>query len=254
MNNRVLVPEQLNEELANDKVHIWCSDEHRKHFINRRGILRTILGYYLGVEPSRLQFCYGKNEKSVLADMFGNGYVHFNLSHSKGLALYAFSRHHEIGVDFEHIRDIPEMEQIARRFFSAGENAVFHALPKSKKKEVFFSFWTRKEAVLKATGDGLSRPLDRFDVSLAPGEPARLLRIDGGSKTIPQWLVQDLKPAPGFAAAFAVEAKVSMSNMDNRFVNLPVVNSQDLIHSLNIDFPEGIEKTKGEICVASQAY
>jgi len=129
------------------------------------------------------------------------------LSQSDGLALYAFTRDREIGVDIEHIRDISEMEQIAEQFFSARENAVFRTLPKSKKKEAFFNCWTRKEAFIKAIGEGLSWPLDSFDVSLIPGEPARLLKIEGDSKAASRWSIQDLKPAFGFAAAFAVKGR-----------------------------------------------
>ena len=194
----------MDERIRAERFHF---EEHRKCFIIRRGILRTILGYYLGVEPSRLQFCYGKNEKPVLADTFGKGKVHFNLSYSEGLALYAFTRYHEIGVDIEYIRDVSEMEQIVERYFSAREKDVFQALPEGDKKEAFFNCWTRKEAFIKSTGDGLSWPLDRFDVSLVPGEPARLLSIDGDSKAVCRRLIQNLKPAPGFAAAFAVEGR-----------------------------------------------
>ena len=234
MNNRLSAPQQLNEELTSEEIHIWCTsleqpvslfqrllsvgeriraerfhfEEHRKYFIIRRGILRTILGYYLGVEPSRLQFCYGKNEKPALAGTLGKGKINFNLSHSEGLALYALARYHEIGVDIEYIRDVPEMEQIVERYFSAGEKDVFRSLPDHKRKEAFFNWWTRKEAFIKATGDGLSWPLDRFDVSLVPDEPARLLKIDGESETASRWLIHELKPAPGFAAAFAAEGRI----------------------------------------------
>jgi len=180
-------------------------EEDGRRFIVRRAILRTILSGYLSVEPSRFQFCYGKNGKPQVADTFGEGKISFNLSHSEGLALYAFAREREIGVDIEHVRDIPEMEQIAESYFSARENAIFRTLPENERKEAFFNCWTRKEAFIKATGDGLSWPLDRFDVSLVPGEPARLLRIEGDSKAASQWFIQDLKPAFGFAAAFAVK-------------------------------------------------
>jgi 4'-phosphopantetheinyl transferase len=231
MNNLLSVPQRLDRELTTGEIHIWyasldtpisqfwgllATDEKkragrfhfqadRKRFIVRRGILRTILGYYLSIEPSQFRFYYGKNEKPALADTFGKEKVHFNLSHSEGIALYAFARNREIGVDIERIRDISEMGQIAERFFSKRENAVLQALPKSKKKEAFFNCWTRKEAFIKAIGDGLSYPLDRFDVSLVPGEPARLLKVEGYSKVAPQWSIQDLKPASGFAAALAVK-------------------------------------------------
>ena len=145
--------------------------------------------------------------KPALADTSGKETIRFNLSKSDRVVLFAFTRDRGIGVDIERVRDISEMDQIAERFFSVRENAVFRALPESKKKEAFFNCWTRKEAFIKASGDGLSRSLDKFDVSLVPGEPARLLRTEGDSKGASRWSIQDLKPASGFAAAFAVEVR-----------------------------------------------
>ncbi len=182
-------------------------EKFRKNFIVCRGILRMLLSCYLGVEPSHLQFCYGKNGKPALADTFGKGTIHFNLSKSDGVAIYAFNRDCEIGVDIERIRDLSEMDQIAERFFSIRENEVFHVLPKSKRKEAFFNCWTRKEAFIKAVGDGLSWPLDKFDVSLFPGEPARLLRINGNSEETSFWSIQALTPAPNYVAAYAVRGR-----------------------------------------------
>ncbi len=229
-------PPPLDLELKTDEIHVWCAsldqpvsqfqrlrqtlsmdertkaerfhfERDRKRFNAGRGILRTILGWYLGGEPNRLQFCYGKNGKPALADTFGNGGIHFNMSRSVGLALYAFTRDREIGVDIERVRDISEMDQIAERFFSVKENAVFRTLPKSKRKEAFFRCWTRKEAFIKAIGKGLSMPLDKFDVALVPGKPARLIRIEGDSKEASRWTIRELKPAAGFAAAFALEGR-----------------------------------------------
>ena len=228
-------PPPLDLELKTDEIHVWCAsldqpvsqfqrlrqtlsidermraerfhfEQDRKRFIVGLGILRTILGRYLSVQPSELRFCYGKNGKPRLTDTSGNQIVYFNMSRSGGLALYAFTRDREIGVDIEYIHDLSEMDQIAKRFFSFGENNVFRELPESKKKEAFFRCWTCKEAFIKAVGGGLSHPLDKFDVSLDPGEPARLLRIEGDSKAASRWTIQELKPASGFTAAFALQA------------------------------------------------
>ncbi len=231
-------PSPLDLELKTDEIHVWCAsldqpvsqfqrlrqtlsvdegttaerfhfERDRKRFNAGRGILRTILGWYLGVEPSRLQFYYREDGKPALADTFGKGRIHFNLSHSEGLALYAFTRDREIGVDIEYIHELSEMDQIAERFFSVKENAVFRTLPKSKKKEAFFRCWTCKEAFIKAIGDGLSHPLDKFDVSLVPGEPARLLSVEGYSKAASRWTIQELRPGSDFVAAFAIEGRSS---------------------------------------------
>lgn len=182
-------------------------EKDRKRFITRRGILRMILGRYLSIEPNRLQFSYGKSGKPALTDTFGKGTILFNVSDSGRLALYGFTRDREIGVDIEQVHDISDMDQIAERFFSVRENAIFHALPERNKKEAFFKCWTRKEAFIKAVGDGLSRPLDTFDVSLGPDEPARLLRIEGDSNDPPRWSIQELELAPGYASAFGIEGR-----------------------------------------------
>jgi len=90
-------------------------------------------------------------------------------------------------------------------FFSARENATLRAIPDSRKLEAFFNCWTRKEAYIKAVGEGLSRPLDQFEVSLAPGEPAQLLSVEGASEETANWSLEALVPAPGYVAAVAVE-------------------------------------------------
>lgn len=179
-----------------------------RRYIVRRGILRKILAGYLGTEPGRLRFCYGANGKPMLSNTYSQEKIHFNLSHSEGLALYAFTRDREIGVDIEFVREVPEMEQIVANFFPAGERADFETVPESMKKEAFFNGWTRKEAFIKATGGGLSLPLDSFEVSLAPGEPARLLAIEGDPAAAARWSVLDLATDAGFAAALAVKGQI----------------------------------------------
>ena len=222
-------------ELAAHEIHIWCAalnqsiarvqmlprtlpvdellraerfhfEKDRKSFIITRGILRMILGSYLGAEPNRLRFYYGKYGKPALADTFGKKTIHFNLSHSNGVALFAFTRDCEIGVDVEEMREIEDLDQIAGRFFSEGENKVFCGLPEDKKKEAFFNCWTRKEAFMKACGDGLSRSLDKFEVSLVPGGPAQLLEMEGNSREAARWSIQDLRPAHNYVGAVAVKA------------------------------------------------
>ncbi|UCG11946.1 MAG: 4'-phosphopantetheinyl transferase superfamily protein, partial [Deltaproteobacteria bacterium] len=185
----------------------FCFDQHRREFIVRRGVLREMLGRYLDLEPNQMQFNYGPKGKPILAGDHGRGPLGFNLSHSCGLALYVVSREGRIGVDLEHIRLIAEMQQIVTQHFSALENKVFQALPTTKKQEAFFSGWTRKEAFVKAIGDGLSMSLDTFDVSMVPGGSARVMNIRGDSKSASRWLIRDLRPAPGFVGALAMEGE-----------------------------------------------
>lgn len=175
-----------------------------KRFIVARGLLRAILSRYLDMEPGQLRFCYSPYGKPALATTPGQD-ISFNVSHSHGLAFYAVTRGREIGVDLERIREDLDCEQIAARFFSPHENAVLRALPAKLKPEAFFNCWTRKEAYIKAKGGGLSSSLDQFDVSLAPGEPATLLKTRGDPEEATHWSLRALRPGPGYVAALAVE-------------------------------------------------
>lgn len=202
--------QQLAQTLTPDerlRVERFHFERDRQRFIVGRGILRMILGQYLGLEPGRLQFCYGPHGKPALAGTFTGqtGRLCFNLAHSQNLALYAVTCEREIGVDIEYIRAISEADQITARFFSAQESAVWLSLPPDQRQAAFFNCWTRKEAYIKALGDGLAQPLAGFDVSLAPGEAAGLLSIGGDRQAAAPWSIQTLAPAPGYAAALAVK-------------------------------------------------
>ncbi|HXT39247.1 MAG TPA: 4'-phosphopantetheinyl transferase superfamily protein, partial [Candidatus Angelobacter sp.] len=133
--------------------------------------------------------------------------IHFNLSHSDGLALFAFARSHALGVDVERVRPIPEMDQVTARFFSARENAMLNALPAEQRIEAFFNCWTRKEAYLKATGEGIADALPRIEVTLAPGEPVQLLNVGGDLQAASHWSLRPLLPATGFVGAVAARAR-----------------------------------------------
>jgi 4'-phosphopantetheinyl transferase len=178
-------------------------ERDRRRFAVGRAVLRQILSRYLAVEPGQVQLAYGKQGKPYLAGRHG-GRLWFNLAHSNGLALYVVARVAEIGIDLEYVRAIPEAEEIGARFFSPGEASVLCGLPGSQKQEAFYACWTRKEAYIKATGNGLTQDLQGFDVSLAPGEPARLLRVVANAHEASRWSMLALEPAPGYVAALAV--------------------------------------------------
>ncbi len=180
-------------------------DTHRNQFIVGRGVLRTILGRYLGIEPDRLQFRYSSHGKPALSAEQGSNAIRFNVSHSGGMALYAVTRERKVGVDLERIRPDFANEEIAERFFSPQEVAAFHALPPESRLEAFFACWTRKEAYIKARGEGLSLPLDRFDVSLAPGQPAALMSVHDDHREAARWSIRELSPGPDYVAAIAAE-------------------------------------------------
>src|SRR5262249_29846251 len=147
----------------------------QERFVACRGTVRTILAQYLARDPRRLAFIYGANGKPALTGNEAPCRLHFNVAHSDGLALLAVGRGREIGVVLERIRPEVATEAIARHYFSARDIEALRALPPRLRVKAFFHAWTRKEAYLKATGAGLSLPLDCFDVTLRPGEPAALL-------------------------------------------------------------------------------
>lgn len=178
---------------------------YRRRFVARRGMLRIILGRYMGIDPRQLEFCYGSYGKPFLAKGFGDDSLMFNLSHSHEKALYGFTRSRRIGVDLEYIHSMPDIEPIVARFFSTHENAEFRSLQANQRQEAFFRCWTGKEAFLKALGDGLSRSLDQVDIALGPGTQLRLRSVQWSSEEAAHWSLESLTPIPEFAAALAVE-------------------------------------------------
>jgi 4'-phosphopantetheinyl transferase len=178
----------------------------REHFIVARGVLRAILGCYLNRTPESLSFCYGSHGKPALAGESDGDAIRFNVSHSHGVALYAVTRGREVGIDLERIRfDLPVVE-IAERFFSKREVAMLRSLPTEARHQAFFRCWTHKEAYIKARGEGLSLPLDQFDLSLTSGGPDAVLGTQRDPPETSRWCFQDLSPAAGYVAALAVEA------------------------------------------------
>jgi len=220
-------------ELAEDEVQLWrvdleairsnefrwqellSSDEitraarfhfadDRQRFVASRAWLRTILAAFLVAEPSELNFSYSKNQKPFLGSAYAESGISFNISHSGGIGLYAFARRREIGVDVEQIRRGFDVESIADRFFSASEREKLAALPESEKVDAFFRCWTRKEAYIKAIGEGLSLPLSQFDVSLEALETNALLATRPDSSEAGQWSIRDVSGGAGYSAALCV--------------------------------------------------
>lgn len=176
----------------------------RNHYIVARGLLRKLLGGYLGIGAADLRFAYREKGKPVLEESQWS-LLNFNLAHSSGRAIYAFSLGRELGVDLEFIREDLAGDKIAERFFSAREIETLRTVPAELRKDAFFNCWTRKEAYIKALGDGLSMPLDEFDVSLAPGEPAALLKNHTDEAEVGRWEMQSIPVPAGFVAALVVE-------------------------------------------------
>jgi 4'-phosphopantetheinyl transferase len=180
--------------------------EHlRRRFIAGRGMLRDILGRYTRIEPVHIKFAYGMKGKPRLAQ--DSSAIRFNLAHSGPLAVYAIAKRREVGVDLEQTHPLDDFHEVARRYFSQAEYAALAALPTSQHIEGFFNCWTRKEAYIKALGDGLSFPLDQFEVTLRPGDPPQLLRVNGAPQEVTRWKLEAFYPAEGYTAALIAEGQ-----------------------------------------------
>jgi 4'-phosphopantetheinyl transferase len=179
---------------------------HRNRYIVGRGFLRATLGRYLQKDPAMLDFVYSAHDKPELAPGSARDPIHFNLAHSGDLALLAVTRVGAIGVDVECIRPVKDVEDLVTRFFSPRENELFQKLATEEKPGAFFNLWTRKEALLKATGLGIAGGLNRVEVSFLDEEPSRLLFIDGDAAKASQWTLQALAPVRDFVGAVAIQA------------------------------------------------
>jgi 4'-phosphopantetheinyl transferase len=175
-------------------------------FICRRAVLRDILAGYLDTAPEDIAFCIGPAGKPALATGSGAGALEFNVAHSDGTALIAVTRTGPVGVDIERIRPIDDAAGLVRRFFSARESALFQKLAPGAREEAFFNLWTRKEAWLKATGEGIGHSLHRVEVTFLSGETPRVIDVPDTADRADRWQLQALAPADGFAAALAIRA------------------------------------------------
>jgi len=182
-------------------------ERHRRRYIVSQGVMRRILSSYTEPEPGGLDFVIGDHGKPSLAATYRSPGLHFNLTHSHEIAILAVTLKAQIGVDVEHVREMEDIDSIAGRFFSTTEQAFYFSLPENQRTQGFFNCWTRKEAFIKAIGEGLSYPLHRFDVSLIPGEPARLLHIETDPAEASHWTLEAFSPALGYTAAVALRAR-----------------------------------------------
>lgn len=232
-------PENL--QLREDEIHVWKVDlnapvtrikafreilsadeikradrfyfkKDRDAFTVARGALRHVLSRYLNFKPEAIEFEYNSYGKPFLKSGFSRGNLQFNLSHSHKLALIAVTCDHEVGIDVEYIRDDLSDLKIAERFFSKAEVAELKRVHPAKQRIAFFNCWTRKEAFIKAKGKGLSIPLDQFDVSLKPGEPAALVKTRYESEDAANWSIIDVSPESGYRGAIAIPAKKKYAN------------------------------------------
>ncbi|MEM9218639.1 MAG: 4'-phosphopantetheinyl transferase superfamily protein [Cyanobacteria bacterium P01_F01_bin.150] len=234
-------------------------DHHRHYFIVGRGILRVLLGQYMHQHPQNIVFEYGDRGKPQLADStvrdqdfrsqgsqrtLGSG-LEFNVSHSGGVALYAIALDRRVGIDLEKLRPMADAAQLAQRFFTEQEYQQLLAQPTDQQELAFFRGWTRKEAYLKATGEGLGG-LETVEVSLLEEQPSILetladhnaastasLKVTSANantaKTIRAktvWFINDISMKTNHRAAVVIEAKDCKPNqLSKRFFELELPNS-----------------------------
>ena len=221
----------VGRSLGDKEVHVWCAHleppagqltslqqilaeeeaqraarfrfwRHRRRYIAGRGILRVLMGSYLNMAPEDVKFSYSEYDKPFLPDHN----IQFNLAHSEAYALYAFCLTADIGIDLEKIRILKDADNIAARFFAPTEYARFRTVPQEDKYEAFFRCWTRKEAFIKAVGEGLSYPLADFDVAFEP-EKAQINSIRGSKAAAQRWSLFPLSALPEYTAALVVEGR-----------------------------------------------
>jgi 4'-phosphopantetheinyl transferase len=183
----------------------FCFEYDRQYFIVARGILRAILARYLHIEAHTLQFRYGPQGKPFLVHNQMVSPIQFNLAHSQRFALYAIAHTRDVGVDLEQVRFLPNAKQLAQQFFSNYERTTLGSIPNDQIQRAFYNCWTRKEAYIKALGIGLSQSLREFDVTLAPGDPAKLLAHRTKPNDVARWSLCELFPSKDYTAALAVE-------------------------------------------------
>lgn len=207
--------DRLWELLAPDeaeRAHRFRFDVHRERFVAGRGLLRLLLGRALDRPPAEIAFQYGAKGKPSLqpADPDVEAAAHgvdlrFNLSHSADLALFALARGRELGVDIEQLRPLDDAASIVERFFAPAERQTFGTLGHSHQLVGFYSGWTRKEAYVKARGDGLSLPTTAFEMEIVPDRRPRLVRFDEEPDEVDRWSFETFEPADGYLGAVAVE-------------------------------------------------
>jgi len=183
------------------------SAQDRSWYVTRHGLLRRILSWYLQQDASEIKFSVGANGKPEIDGQIQiagqRAPLYFNASDSGEIVVWAITAACPVGVDIECMRTIPDIEQIASRFFSPRETRTLMSLPADSRLGAFYACWTRKEAFLKATGEGITQNLAKVEVTLAPGEEPKVLTVSEDSRQDQPWQLRPFSPAPGYLGCLA---------------------------------------------------
>ena len=189
--------------------------QDRNRYIVRHGVLQLLLAGYQSCKPGQIDIRATVNGKPYLEGQQKRGGIHFNVSSSDTFTAIAFSRNGSIGIDIEKIRDIPDILEIVERHFTSDEKHQIFSCPENLRKALFYKFWTRKEAVLKAQGEGLLKQLDCVDVDIKlKTQVPWKVRVAGASATEEFW-VTDIDGPTGFRVAVASAGNISQIGVQN---------------------------------------
>ena len=210
----------------------FVHERDRNRYIIARGILRALLGHYLGMAPEQVCLAYGTNGKPHLADSLAGSGLEFNLSHAANSAAYAFANRTQVGIDIEPLNKGLAWLQLATIVFSAREQAELAEIPEDEKAEAFLRGWTRKEAFAKGCGTGLSLDMNAFDVPLGRLEnpsPVQLSaypsRSVGTIKQSDVWWLCPIDPIADFVAALTVNGAPPLRVIANRWIDWPTLGN-----------------------------
>jgi 4'-phosphopantetheinyl transferase len=187
-----------------DRARRFHFERDRLRYIVAHGLLRMLIGRYLGIPAHRIEFRSGPFGKPELHGHHSASSFSFNISHSHELTVFAFSSYGCLGVDVEYVRPMPDFEAIVSGYFHPRERVTLRGFPPHERQTAFFDCWTRKEAFIKATGEGLHRPLDSFAVPMDSGNARDFLTLNDGAAMDERWAFLPLRPARRYTGAVVV--------------------------------------------------
>jgi 4'-phosphopantetheinyl transferase len=199
---KLLSPEEKN------RAKRYRFEQDRVLYIARHGILRILLGNYMKYEPDQIQFTTNTYGKPYLKHMDHNKQYYFNISYSNGMGVFAFAANQEIGVDIEFVKSIPEANSIVDNYFSPEEKNEFIKSSKIQRENLFYEYWTRKEALIKGIGMGLQYPIDRIALNLQNVQTTIVDNRHLNTVNERIWSIYKLNLPRGFKGALALRNQI----------------------------------------------
>ena len=196
--------QDLLSSIEADRARRFHFEQDRHRYIVAHGLLRMLISRYLDIPAHQIKFHRGPFGKPELDGHHSASSLSFNISHSHKLMVFALSSYECLGVDVEYVRPMPDFEEIVDGFFHPRERAALCGFPPNERQTAFFDCWTRKEAFVKATGEGLHRPLDSFAVPMDSGNARDFLTLNDGAAMDERWAFLPLRPARRYMGTVVV--------------------------------------------------